>query len=117
MFRIKRAYETAAGDDGYRVLIDRLWPRGLRKEELRLDAWDKELAPSDALRRWFGHEPSRWEEFARRYRAELDAERERLRELAERGRHGTVTLVYGARDVEHNNAVVMRELLASLLER
>lgn len=117
MFRIKRAYEAVAGDDGYRVLIDRLWPRGLRKEELRLDAWHKELAPSDALRKWFGHEPSRWEEFARRYRAELDAASERLHELAERGRHGTVTLVYGARDVEHNNAVVMRELLASLIER
>lgn len=117
MIRIKRAYEVAGDDDGYRVLIDRLWPRGIRKTELPLDAWDKELAPSNELRKWFGHDPSRWEEFSRRYRDELAQDGERLRELAERARCGSVTLVYAARDTEHNNAVVVRELLESLARR
>ncbi len=111
MVRIKRAYEPPARGDGYRVLVDRLWPRGVRKEGLRLDLWAKELAPSPALRTWFGHDPARFREFARRYHAELRAAPAcaLLRELGGRAGSGTVTLVYGARDEQHNGAVVLRE--------
>jgi uncharacterized protein YeaO (DUF488 family) len=114
--RIRRVYDPPAPDEGYRVLIDRLWPRGLRKDQLPLDAWLRELAVSDGLRRWFGHEPARWEEFRQRYRAELLAPERRplLEELARRARDGTVTLLYGARDPQHNNAVVLAELLEEL---
>ncbi len=110
---LKRAYDEAGPGDGYRVLVDRLWPRGVKRENLRLDAWLKDLAPSPELRRWFGHDPARWEEFRRRYREELSSpERRRmLAELAERLRRGPVTLVYGARDEKHNGAVVLREVL------
>jgi uncharacterized protein YeaO (DUF488 family) len=110
MVRIKRAYEPKARDDGYRVLIDRLWPRGLRKEDLPLDAWAKDLSLSDGLRRWFGHEPSRWRGFVARYRHELraPAARAALDGLAQRAAAGTVTIVYGARDEVRNNAVVVR---------
>ena len=111
MLAIKRAYEPATRADGYRVLIDRLWPRGVTKEEARLDEWAKELAPSPELRRWFGHDPVRFEEFRRRYSEELVDQQEKLRELRSRARKGTVTLVYGARDTEHNGAVVLAELL------
>jgi len=116
MIEIKRAYEQPARKDGYRVLVDRLWPRGVKKEALRLDAWAKDLAPSSELRRWFGHDPSRFREFARRYTAELRAEPARalLTELARRAASGTVTLVYGARDEEHNGAVVLREVIAKV---
>lgn len=109
--RIKRAYEPTARTDGYRVLVDRLWPRGLTKEQLRLDAWHKELAPSDALRRWFAHDPKRWGEFVRRYQEELRTTEASalLDDLAHRAAEGTVTLVYGARDEQHNNAVVLRD--------
>ncbi|TMB18956.1 MAG: DUF488 family protein [Deltaproteobacteria bacterium] len=115
--RIKRAYEPPAPGDGYRVLIDRLWPRGLRGEELRLDVWAKVLSPSDRLRRWFGHDPRRWRAFLSRYREELraPATREMLGELARRARRGTLTLVYAARDEAHNNAVVVRAELARRL--
>ncbi|HZU05311.1 MAG TPA: DUF488 family protein [Chloroflexota bacterium] len=114
--RIRRVYDPPAPDEGYRVLIDRLWPRGLRKDQLPLDAWLRELAVSDGLRRWFGHEPARWEEFRQRYRAELLAPERRplLEELARRARDGTVTILYGARDPQHNNAVVLAELLEEL---
>ena len=107
--RIKRAYAPAADDDGYRVLVDRLWPRGVSKDKAHLDTWMKEIAPSTELRRWFGHDPARWDEFERRYRAELDEpERRHLVEaLAERATHGPVTLIYGARDTAHNEAVVL----------
>lgn len=94
-----------------RVLVDRLWPRGLRKEELAVDFWLKDLAPSDTLRRWFGHDPSRWESFAAKYRAELSQRIELLHLLDELRRRGKVTLLYGARDTAHNNAVVLREVL------
>ena len=97
--------------DGYRVLIDRLWPRGVSKEKARIDEWAKELAPSSELRRWFGHEPARFEEFRRRYLVELEAHDDRVRELRRRMRNGTLTLVYGAHDTEHNDAVVLAELL------
>jgi uncharacterized protein YeaO (DUF488 family) len=109
--RLKRAYEPAAPADGYRVLVDRLWPRGLSRRRARLDSWEKELAPSTSLRQWFGHEPSRFEEFRRRYIEELRSERPRLAELRRHARQGTLTLVYSARDAEHNDAVVLAEVL------
>jgi uncharacterized protein YeaO (DUF488 family) len=115
MVRVKRAYEPASSRDGYRVLVDRLWPRGLRKEDAALDAWLKELAPSDALRKWFGHDPTRWQDFRERYERELrrpDAQSE-LGDLARRAAEKTVTLVYAAHDEEHNNAVVLAEKLES----
>jgi len=118
MVRIKRAYEEATRSDGYRVLVDRLWPRGVKKEALKLDSWAKELAPSSTLRRWFGHEPERFREFARRYAAELRAgpARALLADLTRRAELGTVTLVYGARDEEHNGAVVLRDAIVGALE-
>lgn len=109
--RLKRAYERPAASDGYRVLIDRLWPRGVKREDSRLDEWARELAPSGELRRWFGHDPERFDEFRRRYTAELAGQEEKLRELRRRARRGTLTLVYGARDTEHNDAVVLAEIL------
>jgi len=109
--RLKRAYDPAAASDGYRVLIDRLWPRGVSREKARLDEWARELAPSTELRRWFDHEPARFAQFRRRYTEELAAQETKLRELRRRAREGTVTLVYGARDTEHNDAVVLAEIL------
>jgi uncharacterized protein YeaO (DUF488 family) len=109
--RLKRAYEPAERSDGYRVLIDRIWPRGVSKERAHLDEWARELAPSSELRRWFGHDPAKFEEFRRRYRDELAAQGEKLRELRGRARKGTLTLVYSARDTEHNDAVVLAEVL------
>ena len=108
---MKRAYDPAEPRDGYRVLVDRLWPRGVSKERARLDEWARELAPSAELRTWFGHDPERFAEFERRYRAELTAREEKLDELRRRAREGALTLVYGARDEEHNDAVVLAELL------
>lgn len=113
--RIKRAYEAPSADDGTRVLVDRLWPRGVRKADAAIDHWAKELAPSTELRKWFGHDPARWAEFRRRYAAELREQGEaldRLRALAEKG---PVTLVYAAHDEEHNDAVVLRDVLLSSL--
>jgi uncharacterized protein YeaO (DUF488 family) len=109
--RLKRAYAPPERSDGYRVLIDRLWPRGVSKEQAHLDEWTPELAPSNELRRWFGHDPARFAEFRRRYLDELKAQQEKLRELRRRAREETLTLVYGARDTEHNDAVVLAELL------
>ncbi len=111
--RIKRAYEPASSEDGYRVLVDRLWPRGVSKDTAKLDVWMKELAPSATLRRWFGHDPARFAEFDTRYRKELESAAELLTELRRRARRGRVTLVYGAHDELHNNAVVLRELLTA----
>jgi uncharacterized protein YeaO (DUF488 family) len=109
--RLKRAYEPAASSDGYRVLIDRLWPRGVKREEAQLDEWARELAPSAELRRWFGHDPEKFAEFRRRYTDELAAQEQKLRQLRRRAREGTLTLVYAARDTEHNDAVVLAEIL------
>lgn len=109
--RLKRAYDAATPVDGYRVLIDRLWPRGVSRQRAALDEWDKELAPSAQLRQWFGHDPSRFEEFRRRYMDELRDQRPRLARLRRRPREGTLTLVYSARDAEHNDAVVLAEVL------
>lgn len=109
--RTKRIYEPASGDDGYRVLIDRLWPRGVSKADAQLDDWAKELSPSDELRRWYGHEPEKFERFADRYREELAEHGAKLDELRERAADGTVTILFGARDAPHSNAAVLVELL------
>jgi uncharacterized protein YeaO (DUF488 family) len=109
--RVKRVYEPSASSDGYRVLIDRLWPRGVRREAARLDEWARDLAPSSELRQWFGHDPERFKEFRSRYTAELAGQDSKLRELRRRARNGTLTLVYGAHDTEHNDAVVLAEIL------
>jgi uncharacterized protein YeaO (DUF488 family) len=109
--RVKRVYERAERSDGYRILIDRLWPRGVSHERAKLDAWERDLAPSAALRTWFGHRPDRFEEFRRRYLEELRQQRPLLSELRRRARHGTVTLVFAARDTEHNDAVVLGEVI------
>jgi uncharacterized protein YeaO (DUF488 family) len=109
--RLKRAYEPAEQTDGHRVLIDRLWPRGVSRQRAKLDGWEKELAPSPKLRRWFGHEPERFEEFRRRYIEELRGKRPLLTALRQRAREGTLTLVYSAQDTEHNDAVVLAEVL------
>lgn len=109
--RVRRAYDAPGMDDGTRVLVDRLWPRGLARVQARLDVWLKEIAPSDGLRRWFGHEPGRWMEFSLRYRAELEANTAPLADLLRLCRAGPVTLLFAAHDTEHNNAVVLRDVL------
>lgn len=109
--RLKRAYDPPAADDGVRVLVDRLWPRGLRKTEAAVDRWLKDLAPSPALRQWFAHDPARWEEFRRRYRAELRGHAEELDELRALARERPLTLLFAARDQKHNNAIALREIL------
>ena len=109
--KLKRAYEPPAPDDGTRVLIDRLWPRGVSKDDAAVDLWLKDLAPSTELRKWFGHDPSRWQEFRERYGAEVRQHREAYERLRELARKGPVTLVYSAHDEVHNDAVVLRSLL------
>jgi len=115
--RLKRAYEPAASLDGYRVLIDRLWPRGISRARAKLDEWERELSPSTELRQSFGHQPGRFGQFRRRYLEELSRQRPRLAELRRRARMGTLTLVYGAKDTEHNDAVVLAEVLRRGLPR
>ncbi|TPJ38251.1 MULTISPECIES: DUF488 family protein [unclassified Mesorhizobium] len=109
--KLKRAYESPAADDGTRVLIDRLWPRGVKKTDAAIDCWIKELAPSTELRKWFGHDPARWQEFRRRYAAEIHERRDDLDRLRDLMRQGAVTLVYSAHDEAHNDAIVLREVL------
>ena len=109
--KLKRAYEPAAADDGTRVLIDRLWPRGVSKDAAAVDLWLKDLAPSTELRKWFGHDPARWAEFQQRYTAEVRAQPELFEQLRDLARKGPVTLVYSAHDEAHNDAVVLRGLL------
>jgi uncharacterized protein YeaO (DUF488 family) len=111
--RLKRAYEKPARDDGIRILIDRLWPRGVRKADAELDQWVKEIAPSTALRKWFGHDAARWPEFRRRYAEEIRQHPDELGQLRDLARKGPVTLVYSAHDELHNDAVVLRKLLLS----
>ena len=113
MIKLKRAYDPASEDDGVRFLVERLWPRGVKKTALRLDAWLKDVAPSTELRRWFSHDPSKWIEFQRRYSAELDAKPEAVEPILEADRRGRVTLVYSSHDEEHNNAVAPRAYLAA----
>lgn len=114
---LKRVYEGAEDGDGYRVLIDRLWPRGVAKSDGKVDLWFKDIAPSPPLRRWFGHDPFKFEEFADRYRDELDANVEAVETLVDMCReHPKVTLLYGAKDREHNHAIVLRDYLARQME-
>jgi len=117
MITLKRAYEPVAREDGTRFLVERLWPRGVRKDALRLDAWLEEVAPSTKLRQWFGHDPAKWPEFQRRYRAELDRNAEALSPILKAARRGRVTLVYSSHDQEHNNAVVLKTYVESRLAR
>lgn len=116
MIHLKRAYDPPAPGDGRRFLVERLWPRGVKKEALELDAWLKDVAPSTELRKWYSHEVARWDEFRRRYRGELDANNEALAPLVDAARRGAVTLVYGAHDEQHNSAVVLRDYLQERLK-
>jgi uncharacterized protein YeaO (DUF488 family) len=113
---IRRAYETPSDDDGYRVLVDRLWPRGRSKGSLKLDQWARELAPTDELRKWFGHDPEHWEVFQQRYRSELGAadKLEQMQLLLVKAAGRAITLVYGAKDEQHNQALVLREVMSTL---
>ena len=111
MIRTKRAYEPPTAEDGTRFLVDRIWPRGVKKEALDIEGWLKQVAPSDDLRRWFGHDPEKWDEFRERYFAVLESKQEALDPLRDAAEQGTVTLVYGAKDTEHNNAVALKAFL------
>lgn len=115
MIRLKRAYEPASRQDGRRFLVERLWPRGVRRASLQLDLWLKDVAPSTELRRWFSHDPMKWDEFQRRYRAELERHPEVCNPILEVARRGSVTLVYSSHDSEHNNAIVLRDYLEARL--
>ena len=112
MIRIKRVYEKSVKEDGWRVLVDRLWPRGMKKEDAKIDLWMKEIAPSDALRKSFHHDPLKWPDFLKKYKADLKKKEQWLAELKKlEKQHGTLTLLYGARDPEHNQAVVLAKAL------
>ncbi len=112
MVKVKRVYEKAEAKDGWRVLVDRLWPRGMKKEAAKIDQWMKDVAPTDKLRKWFGHDAKKWGDFQKKYRAELKEKAELLAELKKMEKeHGTLTLLFGARDEEHNQAVVLAEVL------
>jgi len=111
MIKLKRVYLPPAQEDGLRVLVERLWPRGCTKDQAALDVWLKEVAPSPELRRWFGHDPAKWEEFCRRYRQELAAKKKETDFLRQESREGAVTLVYAARDEEHNAALALKQFL------
>jgi uncharacterized protein YeaO (DUF488 family) len=117
MIRLQRVYDIHRRSDGPRYLVERLWPRGMKKESLPMDGWLKDVAPSNELRRWFGHDPDKWEEFQRRYRAELDVHPEAWQPLLEAAKHGDLTLYYSARDTEHNNALVLKHYLDGKLTR
>lgn len=109
--RLKRAYDAPARNDGYRVLVDRVWPRGVSKEEADIDEWRKDIAPSPELRKWFKHDPEKWPLFEQRYFQEIDADPARAQPLIERARDGRLTLVFGAKDREHNNAVALKHYI------
>jgi len=111
MIRIKRIYELPSKDDGLRVLVDRLWPRGVSKEKAKIDLWLKDIGPSDAVRKWFGHKEERWEEFKKRYLKELKDKKELMEQLKTMDKKGVVTLLYAAKDEARNNAVVLKDLL------
>ena len=111
MLALKRVYDAAAPDDGVRFLVERLWPRGIKKTDLKMDAWLKDVAPSAELRRWFAHDPKKWPEFCRRYFAELNSHPEAWERIRDAARGGRVTLVYSSHDTEHNNAVALKEYL------
>jgi uncharacterized protein YeaO (DUF488 family) len=111
MIQLKRVYEEPSDKDGMRVLVERLWPRGLTKERAAVDLWLKDVAPSPELRKWFGHDPARWEQFQERYQKELRKQEDAVQLLKQKGKEGTVTLVYAARDEEHNGALALRRFL------
>ena len=111
MIKIKRIYDSCDKNDGFRVLVDRLWPRGVSKDKAKIDLWFKDIAPSDGLRKWFGHKEERWEEFKKRYLKELKGKKELLEQLKTMDKKGVVTLLYAARDEVRNNAVVLKKLL------
>ncbi len=111
---LKRAYEPPGADDGFRILVDRLWPRGVSRSFAHIDLWLKEIAPSTSLRKWFGHDPLKWDEFSERYFAELSHNPDAVEQLCEHLHHGVVTLVYGAKDHEHNHALVLKNHLEKL---
>ena len=117
MIRLKRAYDAMSRTDGTRFLVERLWPRGVSKATLQLDAWLKEVGPSTALRKWFSHDPEKWREFRQRYFRELDSRPEAWEPIVSAARRGTVTLVYSSHDTEHNNAVALREYVQAKLRR
>lgn len=111
MIKLKRAYERPSRNDGERILVERLWPRGLTKERAALDLWLKDVAPSANLRKWFGHDPARWEQFQKRYWKELQAKNDAVALLKQKGKRGTVTLVYAAKDEQHNGALALKSFL------
>jgi len=117
MLKLKRAYEPASREDGQRFLVERLWPRGVKKTSLHLDAWLKDIAPTGGLRQWFSHDPKKWDEFRQRYRAELERHPEVCDPILKAARRDTVTLIYSSHDSEHNNAVALRDYLESRLRK
>jgi len=117
MITPKRAYEPVSRSDGRRILVERLWPRGLSKARLRIDSWLKDVGPSTALRKWFGHDPRKWDTFRRRYARELDSRKDAWRPIVSAARRGPVTLVYSSHDTEHNNAVALQQYLRSEMRR
>ncbi len=114
MIKLKRVYEEPSKEDGFRVLVERLWPRGITKERAAVDVWLKDVAPSTELRKWFSHEPEKWEQFCVRYAAELSQKNDAVSLLKQKSKEGTVTLVYAARDEKHNSAVVLKEILEQM---
>jgi uncharacterized protein YeaO (DUF488 family) len=116
VIKVKRVYAPAEASDGRRFLVDRIWPRGISKDAAHVEAWLKEAGPSDDLRKWFGHDPERWAEFSRRYKRELDSKPDALAPLVEAARQGDITLVYSARDEQHNQAVVLKDVLDKLVK-
>jgi uncharacterized protein YeaO (DUF488 family) len=117
VIKTKRVYEKPTASNGIRLLIDRVWPRGLKKDELAIDGWLKDVAPSERIRKWFGHDPRKWKEFRRRYFAELRKKTEVWTAILEKARESNVTLLYGARDTEHNNAAALRDFINAQLRR
>jgi uncharacterized protein YeaO (DUF488 family) len=117
VIKVRRVYESEGQGEGVRFLIDRLWPRGVSKESLHYQAWLREVAPSDELRKWFGHDPKKWDEFRRRYAYELDEKEESWQPLLDAARQGDVTLLYAAKDREHNNAVALKHYLQDKLSK
>lgn len=117
MLKTKRVYESATAGDGTRFLVERLWPRGIKKENLKMKAWLKEVAPSPELRKWFAHDPEKWTEFKKRYRAELKSNPEAWKSILEAAQKGNVTLLYSARDTEHNSALLLKEFLEQKMKK
>jgi uncharacterized protein YeaO (DUF488 family) len=113
MIHLKRAYDSAARADGTRILVERLWPRGVKKASLKIESWNKDVAPSTELRQWFSHDPAKWKEFRRRYFEELESNPTAWRSILDAAHHGTVTLIYSSHDTEHNNAVALKQFLES----